>query len=78
MTTDARRRQRIDRAIRWGALAVGIALFSLTLYYINLRSAVGIVRRLGVALPIALVFSGVWHLVRTWAWAWCFRAPWPG
>ena len=58
--------------VRWGALAVGILLFAAALYYINLSLAVGTIRRLGVALPLALLFSGVWHLVRTWAWAWCF------
>jgi phosphatidylglycerophosphate synthase len=59
-------------AVRWGALGVGILLFAAALYYINLSLAVGTIRRLGVALPLALLFSGVWHLVRTWAWAWCF------
>jgi phosphatidylglycerophosphate synthase len=58
--------------IRWGALAVGVLLFAAALYYINLTLAVGTIRRLGVALPLALLFSGLWHLVRTWAWAWCF------
>jgi phosphatidylglycerophosphate synthase len=58
--------------IRWGALAVGILLFVAALSYINLSLAVGTIRRLGVALPLALLCSGVWHLVRTWAWAWCF------
>ena len=59
-------------AVRWGALAVGILLFAAALYYINLSLAVGTIRRLGVALPLALLSSGIWHLVRTWAWAWCF------
>jgi phosphatidylglycerophosphate synthase len=63
------------RAIRWGALAVGVVLFFVTLYYINFRLAFGTIRELGVALPLALLVSGVWHLVRTWAWAWCFPRP---
>ena len=54
--------------IRWGALAVGIILFAAALYYINLSLAVGTIRRLGVALPLALLFSGLWHLARTVAW----------
>src|SRR5690606_1139273 len=29
----------------------------------------------GVALPFALAASGLWHLARTWAWAWCFPQP---
>ncbi len=59
-------------AIRWGALAVGVVLFFATLYYINFPTAVDTIRRLGLALPLALFFSGLWHLARTWAWAWCF------
>ena len=65
----------MERIIRWGALAVGILLFFGTLYYINFRLAFGTIRRLGIALPLALVFSGLWHLARTWAWAWCFPQP---
>ena len=61
--------------VRWGALAVGVVLFFATLYYINFRLAFGTIRRLGVALPLALLFSGLWHLARTWAWAWCFPQP---
>jgi phosphatidylglycerophosphate synthase len=72
---EARRKERMDRVVRWGALAVGVLLFSVTLYYINFRTAFGTIRHLGVALPLALVFSGLWHLARTWAWAWCFPRP---
>jgi phosphatidylglycerophosphate synthase len=61
--------------VRWGALAVGVVLFFATLYYINFRIAFGTIRQLGVALPLALLFSGLWHLARTWAWAWCFPRP---
>jgi phosphatidylglycerophosphate synthase len=62
-------------AVRWGALAIGIALFAAALYYINITLAVGTIRRLGVALPLAMAASGLWHLARTWAWAWCFHQP---
>src|SRR5690349_19198696 len=61
--------------VRWGALAVGILLFAAALYYINVETALETIERLGVALPLALVFSGLWHLARTWAWAWCFPTP---
>ena len=61
--------------VRWGALALGVLLFFGTLYYINFRVAFGTIKQLGVALPLALFFSGLWHLVRTWAWAWCFPDP---
>ena len=66
---------RVEQAIRWGALSVGVLLFFGTLYYINLRTAFGTLKQLGVALPVALIFSGLWHLARTWAWAWCFPQP---
>jgi phosphatidylglycerophosphate synthase len=69
------KKERMERAIRWGALAIGILLFFGTLYYINFRLAFGTIRRLGIALPLALLFSGLWHLARTWAWAWCFPQP---
>jgi phosphatidylglycerophosphate synthase/uncharacterized membrane protein YbhN (UPF0104 family) len=69
------RKARMERTIRWGALALGILLFFGTLYYINVQLAFGTIRRLGIALPLALVFSGLWHLARTWAWAWCFPQP---
>lgn len=64
-----------NNAVRWGALAIGIALFAAALYYINVSIAVSTIRRLGLALPLALAASGLWHLARTWAWAWCFRQP---
>ena len=63
------------RIVRWGALGIGVILFVVTLYYINFRLAVGTIRQLGIALPLVLVVSGLWHLVRTWAWAWCFPRP---
>jgi phosphatidylglycerophosphate synthase len=63
------------RLVSWGALAIGVVLFLAALYYINIDLAVGTIRRLGLALPLALFFSGLWHLARTWAWAWCFPQP---
>ena len=64
-----------SRVVRWGALVAGVALFMAALAYINLDVAMVTIRRLGPALPIALLFSGLWHLARTWAWAWCFPNP---
>jgi phosphatidylglycerophosphate synthase len=60
------------RFVRRAALAIGIVLFLAALYYVNFDLAAGTIRRLGLALPLALFFSGLWHLVRTWAWSWCF------
>jgi phosphatidylglycerophosphate synthase len=66
-----------SKYVRWGALAIGVVLFFAALYYINFDLAAETIRRLGVALPLALLFSGLWHLARTWAWAWCFPKPRP-
>ena len=63
------------KLVRWGALALGLVLFSGALYYIDLTLVFSTIRRLGVALPLALIASGLWHLTRTWAWAWCFPRP---
>src|SRR5204863_5418499 len=65
----------VERVIRLGALAIGIVLFAIALYYINFRTAIGTIAQLGVALLLALLFSGLWHLARTWAWARCFPQP---
>jgi phosphatidylglycerophosphate synthase len=61
--------------LRGLALSAGVILFLTTLYFVNLGEALANIRTLGVALPIALGFSGLWHLVRTWAWASCFPQP---
>jgi phosphatidylglycerophosphate synthase len=64
-----------QRLISWGALAVGIVLFIAALSFVNFSLAAGTIRRLGLALPLALLFSALWHLARTWAWSWCFSHP---
>jgi phosphatidylglycerophosphate synthase len=64
-------RTRRSQALRWGSLALGVVLFTGALYYIGFRSALAIVRQLGVALPLAFLFSGLWHVARTCAWARC-------
>ena len=58
-----------------GALAVGAALFAGSLYYVDIDMAIATGRRLGIAVPLALLASGCWHLTRTWAWSWCFPRP---
>ena len=68
-------RTRGQLAIRWGSLGLGVVLFIGALYYISFPSALAIGRQLGVALPLAVLFGGLWHLARTWAWARCFPQP---
>lgn len=55
----------------WAAL-IGVALFLVTLYYIDLDETVASAARLGSALPIVLVPGAVWHLLRTWCWSIAF------
>ena len=64
-----------SRLLSWGALAIGIVLFFAALFYVDFDLAAGTIRQLGLALPLALLFSGLWHLARTWAWSWCFPQP---
>jgi uncharacterized membrane protein YbhN (UPF0104 family) len=63
------------RLVSLGALAIGIVLFFAALYYVNFDLAAATIHQLGLALPLALLFSGLWHLVRTWAWSRCFPQP---
>jgi phosphatidylglycerophosphate synthase/uncharacterized membrane protein YbhN (UPF0104 family) len=68
-------------ATRWrqivslAALAIGILLFAGTLAYVDLDAVIAIGGRLAVAMPLALLATGVTHLIRTWAWSWCFARP---
>ena len=63
------------RAVSLAALGFGAILFAGTLYYVDVDMALATGRRLGRALPLALLASGLWHLTRTWAWSWCFERP---
>jgi uncharacterized protein (TIRG00374 family) len=54
------------------AAAIGIVLFGLTLYYIDLEETVASGRRLGLALPLILLPGACWHVLRTWGWAVAF------
>lgn len=63
------------RLVSGGALAVGVVLFLATLYFIDVQLIVAAGPRLGVALLLSILVSGLWHLARTWAWSWCFPRP---
>jgi uncharacterized protein (TIRG00374 family) len=51
-----------------GAALVGVVLFVVTLYYIDLEETIQSARQLGLALPVILVPAALWHLLRTWGW----------
>ena len=50
------------------ALPIGLALLLVALANADLRSSSAVVGRLGLVLPIVLIPSAVWHVIRTLAW----------
>jgi uncharacterized protein (TIRG00374 family) len=54
------------------AIVVGVVLFGLTLLYIDRDATLAEARRLGGLLPVVLIPSAGWHLLRTLGWYWCF------
>lgn len=54
------------------AIAIGVSLFLVTLFYIDVDEMVASASRLGLALPIVLLPGTCWHLLRTWGWAVAF------
>ena len=62
----------VPQLVSAAAVAIGIVLFGLTLYYIDLEETVASARQLGLALPIILLPGTCWHVLRTWGWAVAF------
>ncbi len=56
------------------AAGVGVALLALTLLHTDVRSLGAFGWQLGAALPLAMLPSAAWHLLRTAAWRCCFPA----
>lgn len=56
------------------AIVLGLALFGVTLLYIDRDDTVREFRTLGVLLPVVLLPSAGWHLLRTLGWLLCFPA----
>lgn len=54
------------------AMLVGIAIFGITLLYIDRDETLRQSRRLGLLLPLVLAPSGLWHVLRTLGWLICF------
>ncbi len=61
--------------VSWGALTLGLVLLAATLWFMDVTAVRDEIRNLGLALPLVLLASGVWHLARTIAWAACFPQP---
>ena len=56
------------------AIAIGVVLFFLTISRLDLQETLRYTRRLGLALPVLLLPSVAWHLLRTWGWLVAFPA----
>ena len=62
----------VPQLVSVAAVAIGVVLFGLTLYYIDLEETVASARRLGLAFPVILLPGTCWHVLRTWGWAAAF------
>lgn len=62
----------VPQILSIGAALLGVALFLVTLYYIDLRQTIASAARLGASLPIVLLPGAAWHLLRTWCWSIAF------
>jgi uncharacterized protein (TIRG00374 family) len=62
----------VPQLVSVAAVCVGVVLFALTLYYIDLEETVESAARLGLALPVILLPGAGWHLLRTWGWSIAF------
>jgi hypothetical protein len=62
----------IPQAVSLVAVAIGMLLFVVTLYYIDLEAALADASRLGLAFPVVVLPAVAWHLLRTWGWSVAF------
>jgi hypothetical protein len=67
--TTRNRKRSIPHIISVAAIGIGLGLFVVTLFYIDLDETLGSARRLGRALPLVLFPSAAWQVLRTWGWA---------
>lgn len=64
-----------SQIVSWGALVLGLVVLGATLWVMDLSAVRAEIRSLGLALPLVLLVSGIWHLARTVAWVACFQQP---
>ena len=62
----------VPQLVSIAAIAVGIGLFILTLFYIDLDETLDSASRLGLALPVILLPGTLWQVLRTWGWSAAF------
>ena len=60
------------RALRWGALVIGIALFAAAVARFDLDALARMSASLSIALPVVILINGISQVVRTLTWRFCF------
>lgn len=68
-TTTKNRSHSVPQIISIAAICIGLGLFVATLFYIDLEETLNSAKRLGLALPLVLLPSVIWQVLRTWGWA---------
>ena len=62
----------VPQALSLVAVTVGVLLFAVTLYYLDLEATIADASRLGLAFPVVMLPALAWHLLRTWGWSVAF------
>ena len=62
----------VPQIVSVGAALLGVVLFLVTLYYIDLDETLASASRLGLAFPVVMLPGAAWHLLRTWGWSIAF------
>ena len=62
----------VPQVVSVAAAAIGVLLFAVTLYYIDLDETLASASQLGLAFPVILIPGTCWHLLRTWGWSVAF------
>jgi uncharacterized protein (TIRG00374 family) len=58
----------VPQVVSVAAVVIGVLLFAVTLYYIDLDETIASASRLGLAFPLIMLPGICWHLLRTWGW----------
>ena len=59
----------VPQLVSVAAVCLGVLLFAVTVFYIDLEETIDSAARLGLALPIILLPGTLWQLLRTWGWS---------
>jgi uncharacterized protein (TIRG00374 family) len=62
----------VPQLVSVAAVVIGVLLFVLTLYFIDLDETLDSASRLGLGLPLILLPGACWQVLRTWGWSAAF------